>query len=138
MTPFVLDCSVTMAWCFKDECDDYANNVLETLRERDALVPSLWRLEVANVLLVAERQKRLSPADSERFLALVSDLPIAIDEPRGEHDMATFLARGRQYDLTSYDAAYLELAMRQGLPLATRDRRLRDACRVSGTALLEV
>ena len=77
---FVLDCSVTMAWCFEDESNAYTDSVLERLHAATAVVPGLWHLEVANVLIVATRRKRLARADAERFLQLLSGLNIAVDD----------------------------------------------------------
>ncbi len=132
MTRFVLDCSVAMAWCFEDEADAYTDGVLRALTQRTAVVPALWPLEVANVLLVAERRRRLSGADMIRFLDLLAGLPILVDGPLGVHDLAIILPLGRQYHLSAYDAAYLHLAMRERLPLATHDRGLRAAAKVAG------
>lgn len=132
MSSIVLDCSVTMAWCFEDECDRYADAVLDALASGDALAPSIWPFEVANALLVAERRKRLKEADSARFLELLRGLPILVEEPVSDRVLGSVLAAGRQWGLSSYDAAYLELAMRTGAALATRDADLRAACRKSG------
>jgi predicted nucleic acid-binding protein len=121
-----------MAWCFEDECDRYADGVLDALVSSEALVPSLWPFEVANLLLVAERRKRLTEADCVRFIELLNGLPILVEESTSERVFGAVLACGRQCRLSSYDAAYLELAMRTGAPLATRDRGLRAACRKSG------
>ncbi len=136
MSTFVLDCSVTMSWCFEDEADAYSDRVLEASLGARILVPSVWALEVANVLAVAERKKRLTPADSSRFLELVAALPIEVDETSFQRATTGVLALARKLTLSSYDAAYLELAMRRGCPLATRDRKLRAACRKAGAARL--
>lgn len=135
MSAIVLDCSVAMAWCFEDECDRYADGVLEALASAEALVPSIWSFEVANVLLVAERRKRIREADSARFLELLKGLPIVVEESTSERVLGAVLACARQWGLSSYDAAYLELAMRTGAPLATRDTGLRGACRKSGVTI---
>ena len=137
MKPFVLDCSMAMAWCFEDECDQYADAVLGSLGQTEAVVPAIWPLEVANVLLVAERTKRLKKADTARFVALVSGLPIVVESLTSESVLDRVLASGRDFRLSSYDAAYLELAMRQGLALATRDKALIKACRTGGVRLFE-
>ena len=135
MKPFVLDCSVAMAWCFEDECDQYADAVLGALGKTEAIVPAIWPLEVANVLLVAERRKRLKKADTARFAELLNGLPIVVEWINSEHALTRVLANGREFGLSSYDAAYLELAMRQGLPLASRDKALRAASRKGGIRL---
>jgi predicted nucleic acid-binding protein len=99
------------------------------------MVPAIWPLEVGNVLLAAERQTRLKEADSARFITLLGALPIVVEEFTHERALGAVLSVGREYDLSSYDAAYLELAMRTGTPLATRDSALRTACAKSGVAL---
>jgi predicted nucleic acid-binding protein len=137
MNPLVLDCSVTMAWCFEDECDALADAVLDAVTEVEAWVPSLWPIEVANVLLVAERRGRLSPADSARFIELVGGLPITVDDRAHERALGPVLSTGREFDISAYDASYLELAMRLGGSLATRDDRLRTACTTAGIPLFE-
>ncbi len=131
----VLDCSVTMAWCFEDENDEYADAVLDALATGRGIVPGIWSLEVANVLAVAERRRRLKEAESARFIELLSDLPILVDE--GGHDRAftAVLSLARSFGLSSYDAAYLDLAMRIGENLATRDEALRAACGQVGVSL---
>ena len=136
MTSFVLDCSVAMAWCFSDESDAYSEAVLDGLADNEALVPSLWPLEVGNVLLVAERRRRLTAAHTTRFLELLSALPITIDKETPEYALGRILSLAREHSLSSYDATYLELAMRAGLPLATRDARLIKAAKRSGARLL--
>jgi predicted nucleic acid-binding protein len=124
-----------MAWCFEDECDDYADAVLSSLTATQALVPAIWPLEVANVLLVAERRKKLRKADTARFVELLSGLPIVVESTTIEDALQAVLASGREFGLSSYDAAYLELAMRQGATLATRDRALRNACKKGGVEI---
>jgi predicted nucleic acid-binding protein len=126
-----------MAWCFEDECDQYADAVLGALRETEAVVPAIWPLEVANVLLVAERTKRLKKADSARFVELLRGLSIAVEALNSESVLSRVLASGRESGLSSYDAAYLELAMRQGITLATRDKALKRACKKGGVSLFQ-
>ncbi len=133
MNRFVLDCSVAMAWCFGDEAEAYSDRVLEELERGTALVPCLWSLEVANVLLVAERRGRLTEADTTRFLDLLIGLPIVVEEPT-THSGHAILALGRSHRLSAYDAAYLDLAMREGTALATRDRALTIAAADCGIA----
>jgi len=128
----VLDCSVTMAWCFEDECDAYADSVLAALTGAEACVPSIWPVEVANVLLVAERRDRIAAADSARFVKLLADLPIVVDEGGHRRTQGPVLDLGRRTGLSAYDACYLDLAMRLGVPLATRDDRLREAASANG------
>jgi predicted nucleic acid-binding protein len=133
---FVLDCSVTMAWCFEDEASLYADQVLERLAEEEALVPSLWALEVSNVLIVGERRKRIQPADSARFLAMLSDLPIRMEQDIPGRTFHTVLPLAREQRLSAYDAAYLELALRRGIPIATTDTKVRPAAQALGVPLL--
>ena len=129
MTRFVLDCSVTMAWCFEDEADRYSDGVLAALSRNAVIVPGLWPLEVANVLLVSERRGRLGSEDARRFLKHLAGLPITVDAT--VPDASEILALGRTHNLSAYDAAYLHLAIRERLPLATRDRTLRAAARAA-------
>jgi len=132
---FVMDNSVVMSWCFKDETNNYADQVLDRLTGATAVVPSIWPLEVVNVLLAAERQKRLSESDSIRFLTLLSQLPIVVEHERPE-TMQELLALGRTNNLSSYDASYLNLAMKKGLPLATLDNKLIQAAARVNVSLL--
>jgi predicted nucleic acid-binding protein len=125
-----------MAWCFEDEADRYADSVLDLLIDSEALVPSVWPLEVANVLLVAERKKRLTEAASLQFVQMLRELPITIDPESSDRALGEVLFVGRQQGLSSYDAAYLELAMRQGISLATRDEKLRKAAQKCAVRLI--
>lgn len=129
----VIDTSVTMAWCFEDEETLAADEVLDRLRGGDAVVPSLWQLEVANVLLVAERRGRISEAQAERFVSLLEQLPIRVD---ADVDMTSVLGVGRRHGLSAYDACYLVLAERLGAPLATLDAALAAAGRAAGVTVL--
>jgi predicted nucleic acid-binding protein len=131
---FVIDTSVTMAWCFEDETTEAADAVLDRLREETAAAPTIWPLEVTNVLLVAERRGRLSEAQVARFLELLRRLPIDVNET--STDLASAVSTGRQHRLSSYDASYLVLAQRLGAPLATFDERLAAAARAAGVQLL--
>jgi predicted nucleic acid-binding protein len=135
---FVLDCSVSMPWCFADEENPYAEAVLDRLATTAAVVPFLWRLETANVLLMAERRKRITPAEMKRLADFLSDLPIQEDAETTRHGFSRILELGHAYHLTAYDAAYLELALRLGLPLATLDQSLGHAAREAGVPLLEI
>lgn len=121
-----------MGWCFDEERDVYSEAVLSKLGPWEALVPSVWTLEVANTLLVGERRKRVSKPDVLNFLALLAALPIAIDEDSTRRALGPILNQAREQNLSAYDAAYLELAAREGLPLATRDAALRRAARSLG------
>ena len=128
--------SVTMAWCFPDETNAYADAILSQLRSTRAFAPALWPLEVANILLVGERRRRLTTAQSERFVALLGHLPIIVDAGSRERALSAVLALGRAHTLSAYDAAYLDLTMVHGLPLATIDQRLRDVAVARGIPLV--
>jgi predicted nucleic acid-binding protein len=132
---FVLDCSVTIAWCFEDETNSYTDAVLKDLADTGAVVPSIWPLEVANVLLVAERRNKISKAQSRRFVELLQSLPIAVDDVSVARAWDGILSLAREQQLSAYDAAYLELAMREGLPIATSDMALKRAAIRCGVAM---
>ena len=134
MRRLVLDCSVTMAWCFESEGDGYARAVLEAVADGAAVVPPLWPLEVANVLLVAERRRRITRGDAARFLDLLAELPLEIAPPVAVDEMGVLVGLGRDHALSAYDAAYLHLALQEHLPLATQDRALRAAAQRAGIA----
>lgn len=129
---FVLDNSVTMSWCFPDERDSYSQDVLKALPGTAAAVSSLWPLEVANILLVGERRGRISQADTATFIGLLEGLPIRIDDETSEHAMKASLNLARAQNLSVYDASYLELALRRGLPIATLDAKLKAAAAALG------
>ena len=133
---FVVDNSVVMSWCFKDETSQYADAVLDRLQDSTAFVPSIWPLEVVNVLLVAERKKRLKEADSVRFITLLSQLPIIVEYERTERIMKGLLTLAIANKLSSYDASYLDLSMRKGLPIATLDIRLIEAAKKTDVPIL--
>jgi predicted nucleic acid-binding protein len=135
---FVLDASMTLAWCFSDEGDDYALAVLEKLRSSEAVAASHWGLEVANALLVAERKRRIEPGDVARLAKFVLALPIAVDPIARRRPIDSVHRLGRSHGLSAYDAAYLELAVRYGIPIATLDADLKVAAEVEGVGLLTV
>jgi len=133
---FVLDNSVVMAWYFEDEANDFTSAILQNLASSEALVPTIWPLEVANVLLVGERKGRSTEARTSRFIALLDALPIWVDAATSQHALSGILTLAREQQLSAYDAAYLELAMREGVSLATQDKALRRAAEVCGVGLL--
>jgi len=135
--PFVLDNSVVMAWCFEDEDTKYADRVLELLDADTTITPAVWPLEIANAILMGERRGRLSAAGTARFTELVSELAITVERIPLSRALGVVMEVGRTHGLTSYDAAYLELAMRRGLPLATLDNRLANAARQANVTLIE-
>jgi predicted nucleic acid-binding protein len=122
-----------MSWCFEDESDAVSATVLERLEGATAHVPAIWPFEVANVLVVAMRRRRIVRAAAEHFLALLDELPIVID--RGPAASEVFRLAS-ELGLSSYDAAYIELAVRTGLPLATRDDRVTEAAGRIGVVTL--
>jgi predicted nucleic acid-binding protein len=132
---FVLDFSVTMAWCFDDEATPYTDCVRDSLAEMRAVVPSIWPLEAANATIIGERRKRLDEARSRRFFVLLEALPIVVDEETANRAFVDIVHLARTYQLSAYDAAYLELAIRRGLPLACNDGKLKTAAVAAGVAL---
>ena len=137
MSDFVLDASVAMAWCFEDETTPYTEAVLGRLKSARAVVAAIWPYEVANVLLGAERRGRITQSLAMHFLELLRALPISVDEQGHAHAWGDVMALGRAHGLTSYDAAYLELAARADLPLASQDERLLRACRAVGVVVIQ-
>jgi predicted nucleic acid-binding protein len=131
----VIDCSLAMAWYFKDEATPYTNAVRASLATERAVVPALWPLEVANVLLMAERRKRSNQTRATKWLRYLSALLIAVDEETPLRAFDHILNLARTHKLTTYDAAYLELAVRRGLPLGTLDRDLEKAAKAVGVAI---
>ncbi len=137
MTPkLIIDCSVTIAWLFKDEQTPAVFAVQDQLEDGIALVPMHWPLEVANVLALAERKQRITPGETTDHLALLSALAIEAEFIDSRTVFESVLELCRRHRLTSYDAAYLELAMRTQLPLATLDAELRTAGNREGVELL--
>jgi predicted nucleic acid-binding protein len=133
--PFVLDASMTVSWCFADESTPYRRSVLASLSNAYAEVPALWTFEVANVLAVNERRRRITPAIADEFLETLAGLDIRVEQPFYAH-IAALLPLARRYGLTAYDAAYLELAKRKSLPLATFDTDLIAAASQEGVVLV--
>lgn len=133
---FVVDSSIALTWCFEDEASPAADALLIRLSDHGAHAPSLWPLEVLNALMAAQRRGRLAPAARRERLALLQALPILLDtETAGQAWTITNLLAER-HGLTLYDAAYLELAHRLDLPLATLDADLRTAANSLGVPLL--
>jgi len=131
----VVDCSVTVAWLFKDEHDVLAMCTLQAVVEGEGAAPPLWSCEVANAILVAERRGRLTPDDRDEAIRNVTAVPVRVMGPPltgSVHDLVGF---ARDYRLTAYDAEYLRLALVMGLPLATLDSELRRAAEEAGVPL---
>ena len=132
MIKFVLDNSVAMRWLLstrKKADQSYANKVLQGMVDCEALVPHLWHLEATNVLLSAEKRGELSIGDVERFVSQLEKLPIQVDPLTAQQAFGRILSLARSYRLSSYDASYLELVIREGLPLATLDKNLLKAAK---------
>jgi predicted nucleic acid-binding protein len=128
----VVDPSVALAWCFPDEASDYADAVLVALEGRTILVPAIWGLEIANAVLAGERSKRLRQPEIRRFTTLLESLSLVQDvQPVCDH-MSNVLPLAREYGLSAYDAAYLELSIRHSAPLATLDGKLQKAAQKAG------
>jgi predicted nucleic acid-binding protein len=134
---FVLDCSVALAWCFHDEQDPYADAIAGRFPAIDVVVPSLWHLEIANVFVVGERRGRSTQADTLTWTGFLSSLPVTVDGETVARAWADTLSLARAHNLTAYDAAYLELALRLGLPLATLDSQLKSAAQAAGVPLYQ-
>jgi len=134
LTDFVLDASVAAAWLFEDEKTPYSDRILDRLGDSRAIVPPLFIWEMANVALIAERSKRMKAEAAQEALASVFSLPIEIVDDNWELTTPSLLRLARSYRLSSYDAAYLELALRKGLPLASQDSALMRAARAAGIA----
>ena len=124
-----------MAWCIEDEAHPSTDRLLDSLKSGEALVPSLWPLEISNVLLMAERRGRLTRAQAFQCLEMLRALPIAVDESTSSRAMGDILSLARDQGLSVYDAAYLELSIREALPLATRDQVLATAAKRCGVPL---
>lgn len=133
---FVLDASIALSWCFADEATPLTFDLLQRLENEKAYVPQLWTLEMGNILVVAERKKRISFAKISEFLSLLSDLDIQVDHETSSRGFHEIISLAHSEKLTTYDAAYLELAMRLGLPLATRDLELKAAGSRLGVIML--
>lgn len=133
---FVLDSSVALTWCFDDERMVATDALLDRVVESGATAPSLWPLEVLNALAMAERRSRIDAARRQRLGGFLRDLPVTIDVETASQAWAVTSQLATRFRITMYDAAYLELAQRLGLPLATLDQELRAAGGALGVTLL--
>jgi predicted nucleic acid-binding protein len=127
-----LDASATLSWLLADERDEAALAMLHAVSTRGALVPVLWRAELQNALVTAERKNRLAPDQSAAMLDDLACLPIEFDPRPPPLDFVTEVALARRFELSAYDATYLELAFRRGAPLLTRDAALASAASALG------
>lgn len=132
----VLDGSVALTWCFEDEQTPATVALLDQIAETGAIAPMLWPLEVLNALTMAERRGRLNAMQCHQLAGFLRDLPISLDQETTDQAWTTTMRLAGRYQLTLYDAAYLELAQRLELPLATLDKELRLAGSTLGIALL--
>ncbi len=126
--PFVLDSSVALAWVLPDATNPTLDHLCDRLINDVTLVPPVWPLEIGNVLLVAVKRGRLTTKDVSHLITELRALPLEIDAASTERALEETLALAKKYDLTTYDASYLELAQRRDMPLATLDTKLRKAC----------
>lgn len=134
---FVLDNSVVMRWLFGDGSDSdlaYASHVLDVLgrSEVQAVAPAIWPLEVANVIARAESKGLVSEARSSEFIHLLESMAVEVDVETAQRALDSTLQLARRFGLSAYDGAYLELALREGLPLATLDGVLLDSAAATG------
>jgi predicted nucleic acid-binding protein len=131
----VVDASVALAWCFPDEASEYADGVLVALKGQAIVVPAVWGLEIANAMLAGECRKRLKQPEILRFVALLEGLSIVQDSQRVSESVSNVLPLAGAYGLSAYDAAYLDLSIRHGVPLATLDAKLRRAAQRAGVKI---
>ncbi|MBU6428084.1 MAG: type II toxin-antitoxin system VapC family toxin [Cyanobacteria bacterium REEB65] len=132
----VLDASVALAWCFADAESPAAFKILEDVQAEGAIVPAIWPLEVANALLTAQRRGRLDPVTLPALADELGALPILVESRSPREILTNVCPPASEYRLSAYDAAYLDLARRKCLPLATMDERLAAACRNAGVETL--
>lgn len=132
----VIDSSLAAAWCFGDEATPQTDALLHSLENKRGLVPALWHFELTNMLVQAERRKRIASVDATALLGFLDSLPIETDSETPASRRRDVWTLARRHGLTSYDAAYLELAIRAGLPLATRDQALARAATECGVSVL--
>jgi predicted nucleic acid-binding protein len=132
---FVVDSSVAMAWCFLDQAMPSTKKLLERMGDETALVPGLWFIELTNVLFLAEKKARIDGNKVSEFITLVQSFNLEVDQEASGRAFSDVLPLCRTHQLTSYDAIYLDLAVRRKLPLATLDEPLRRAAKKVGVKL---
>jgi len=133
---FVIDASIALAWCFEGEASQRADDVLSRLEDEEGVAPSIWPLEVANGLRSAERRGRIDEQEVPGVVRLLATLPIDVVPTTLDQALGDVLSLARAVGLTTYDAAYLDLALRRGLPLATADEFLARAAAATGVELV--
>jgi predicted nucleic acid-binding protein len=136
VTRCVLDSSVALAWVLPGEGDHATEQLLDEIAADGAAAPGLWPLETGNVLLVAEKRQRITPAERRQALATLAGLPVQIDPETAAQAWGQTLSLAEAQGLTVYDASYLELALRLSLPLASLDKALRAAASACGLTVL--
>ncbi|HSX20498.1 MAG TPA: type II toxin-antitoxin system VapC family toxin [Gammaproteobacteria bacterium] len=136
MNIFVLDCSVAAAWCFEDEFTSHAQDIFNLLNTMKAVVPNIWPLEISNVLCMAERHGRISADKCNSFLDIISSLAIELDMGHTSIFNNKIINLTRHHMITAYDAAYLELALRYNVPLASFDKKLCAVAKKEGIKVL--
>lgn len=136
MSVVVVDSSIALSWCFEDEASPETDRLFERVRDDGAIVPGLWHLELSNVLLQAEKRGRITASDVAVRLDLIAELPIVTDQETATRAWREILNMARKEGLTTYDATYLELAVRRGLPLLTKDNELIRAAKRLGVDVL--
>lgn len=137
MDAFVVDNSVVMAWYFRDERNAYAQSVLRAASDWEVHVPAIWPLEAGNVVLVAERRKRIAPTEVTNVQSMLAELPFRVEQGGYERMFGEIFRLARQHALSTYDASYLDLALRMDFPLATQDKALRRAAGKCGVDLFQ-
>ena len=135
---FVLDSSIALAWCFSDETNLYADSICALFPSFEAIVPAIWPLEIANILVAGERRGRNTQADTIQWTRFLSSLPIVIDEKSNAYALSDTVDLARSLNLSAHDASYLELAIRLSLPFATLDGKLKSAAIHVGVSIFQV
>jgi len=136
LSSIVLDCSVTVSWFMIDETSTISNDILNLISKEKAIVPSIWQLEVGNVLLMCQRNKRITKEQRLNALRILNELPIIIDDLTSKYAWQDTIELAEKYSLSLYDACYLELSLRYSLPLATFDNQLKKAANLAGVKLI--
>jgi predicted nucleic acid-binding protein len=129
---------VALAWCFPDEASEYADSVLVAVENQTVIVPAIWAVEITNALRAGERRKRIRQPDVRRSIELVNGLRVVEDGQLFADTASNILPLAREYDLSAYDAAYLDVAVRHEIPLATLDGALQKACKTAGIHIFRI
>jgi predicted nucleic acid-binding protein len=138
VTPsFVLDASMALAWCFREEATDASEKLLRRMDAESAIVPAWWFIEIVNVLAIAERKGRLKSSEARSFIEILGLFTLEVDNEAPGLAFTHLYPLCRQYSLTSYDAVYLELSLRRQLPLATLDAHLAKTAKKLGVPIIE-